>query len=89
MLMNGKLTADATSLDSSRTLRAVVEAPFLSSAERIETLYLAVLSRQPRPSEAAYLQRYLQQQTGDSENKQAYAEILWGLLNSPEFVLSK
>src|SRR5262249_42729308 len=39
MLMNGRLTADATSLESSRTLRAVVEAPFLRPEEKIETLY--------------------------------------------------
>src|SRR5204863_8053388 len=51
MLMNGRLTADATSLDISRTLRAVVEAPFLRPEEKIETLYLAVLSRRPRETE--------------------------------------
>jgi hypothetical protein len=89
MLMNGKLTADATSLDSSRTLRAVVEAPFLSPQEKIETLYLAVLSRLPRPTEVAYLQDYLQRQSRGDATNQAYSEIMWGLLNSPEFVLSK
>jgi len=89
MLMNGKLTADATSLDSSRTLRAVVEAPFLSPREKIEALYLAVLSRRPRQAEAAFLEEHVQRQPSGNATHQAYAEIMWGLLNSPEFVLSK
>jgi hypothetical protein len=89
MLMNGKLTAEATSLENSRTLRAVVEAPFLSTQEKIETLYLAVLSRRPRQSEARYLLDHLERRVGEWDEKTAYSEILWGLINSPEFVLSK
>ena len=89
MLMNGKLTADATSLDASRTLRAIVEAPFLGPEEKIETLYLAVLSRRPRQAEATYLLEHLKRQTDNQASKNAFAEIMWGLLNSPEFVLSR
>jgi hypothetical protein len=89
MLMNGKLTADATSLDSSRTLRAVVEAPFLGPEEKIETLYLAVLSRRPRPAEAKFLLEHVERQADNEAAKIALAEIMWGLLNSPEFVLSR
>lgn len=88
LLMNGKLTADATSLNDSRTLRAVVEAPFLSDREKIETLYLAVLSRRPRPTEVAFLEEHITRRAGEATDK-AYGEIMWGLLNSPEFVLSK
>ncbi len=87
MLMNGKLTADATSLDTSRTLRAVVEAPFLKQQEKIETLYLAALTRKPKPAELEFLLEHVHQ-AGDQE-QQAFAEIMWGLLNSPEFVLSR
>jgi hypothetical protein len=89
MLMNGKLTADATSLDSSRTLRAVVEAPFLSPQEKIETLFLAVLSRRPRPAESSFLLAHVERPANGEPGSPAYAEIMWGLLNSPEFVLSK
>jgi hypothetical protein len=89
MLMNGRLTADATSLETSRTLRAVVEAPFLRPEEKIETLFLAVLSRRPRDAEASFLLQHIDQQTKNSSEKNAYAEILWGLLNSPEFVLNR
>jgi hypothetical protein len=88
MLMNGKLTADATNLESSRTLRAVVEAPFLSADEKIATLYLAALTRRPTEDEMTYLLNHVRQQSGEAQ-KQAYAQILWGLINSPEFVLSR
>ncbi|HUY87218.1 MAG TPA: DUF1549 domain-containing protein [Pirellulales bacterium] len=89
MLMNGKLTADATNLDSSRTLRAVVEAPFLKPQDKIETLYLAALTRKPTKDELVFLLDFVRRQPGESERKQAFAQVLWGLLNSPEFVLSR
>lgn len=89
MLMNGKLTADATSLEASRTLRAVVEAPFLSNEQKIETLYLAAITRKPRAEELEFLKSHVASKTTDDERKQAYAEIMWGLLNGPEFVLSR
>ena len=89
MLMNGKLTADATSLDNSRTLRAVLEAPFLKTEEKLETLYLAALSRMPRAEETEYLLKYVASKPSEEERKEAFAEIFWGILNSPEFVLSR
>ncbi len=89
MLMNGKLTTDATNLDASRTLRAVVEAPFLSPAEKIEVLYLAALTRKPRPEESEFLLGLVKEQKTEAEQKTAYSQILWGLLNNPEFVLSR
>ena len=88
MLMNGKLTADATNLASSRTLRAVIESPFLPPEEKIETLYLAVLSRRPKQTETRYLLERLSAPDQDA-GEQTYREIMWGLLNSPEFVLSR
>jgi mono/diheme cytochrome c family protein len=89
MLMNGKLTADATSLDSSRTLRAVVEAPFFSPEQKIEVLYLAALTRKPRAEELQFLLDHVRQFKTEAEQKTAYSQIMWGLLNNPEFVLSR
>jgi hypothetical protein len=89
MLMNGQLTADATNLESSRTLRAVVDAPFLKPEDKIETLYLAALSRKPTESELVFLLDHYRRQPGEQERRQAFAQMLWGLLNSPEFVLSR
>ena len=50
-LMNGKVVAAATSLEISETLAAVADAPFVTPEERIETLYLATLSRKPETKE--------------------------------------
>jgi hypothetical protein len=89
MLMNGKLTADATSQDASRTLRAVVEAPFLGEEAKLEALYMATLSRKPSERELEYLRKHVEDRQETALQRQAYAEIMWGLLNSPEFVLSR
>jgi hypothetical protein len=40
-LMNGPVTAEATNLERSETLAALLDAPFMDTAERVETLYLA------------------------------------------------
>ena len=87
MVMNGKLTADATDLDKSRTLRAVVDAPFFSDEERIEALYLATLTRRPSAKELEFLLEHIGQQDDAKSRKQAFAEIMWSLLNSPEFTM--
>ena len=49
-LMNGPLIANVTSLETSVTLAAVAEAPYLDTQGRIETLFLAALSRRPCPA---------------------------------------
>jgi hypothetical protein len=87
MLMNGVVTAEATSLETSRTLRAVVDAPFLDDAEKIQTLFLATLTRPPSAIEASRLKEHIEKRAARGENGQAYAEILWALINSPEFML--
>lgn len=89
LMMNGTLVSRATDLDESRTLRAVVEAPFLKTDERIVTLYLAALTRPPRPNELETLRDLVKSRASEDERRKAYAEIFWALLNSPEFVLSR
>jgi len=89
MVMNGKLTADATSLEKSRTLRAVVDAPFLNPADKIETLYLAAFTRLPSEQEIGFLLKHVESQSSEESRGRAYEEVFWGMLNSPEFVLSR
>jgi hypothetical protein len=86
-LMNGKLVADATSLARSATIGAA-DAPFFDTAERIEILYLAALSRKPRPDESARLVRYVDQGGPSGDPKQALADVFWALLNSSEFLFN-
>jgi hypothetical protein len=72
-LMNGGMVGAATTPGSSRTLAAIVDLPGLTPAQRVEALYLAVLSRLPRPDEQ---QRALAHD---------YSDVLWALLNGIEF----
>ena len=88
LLMNGGLVTKATTLDESMTLRAVVDAPFLKDGDKLDTLFLAAYSRLPRPSERERMSKVVHAKPGDPEaERQAYANIFWALLNSPEFVL--
>lgn len=87
LLMNGKLVADATSLDS-KTLAAVVDSPFMDTGQRIETLFLATLTRKPRPEEKARLVSYVDSGGPKSDPKLALGDVFWALLNSGEFVLN-
>ena len=86
-LMNGKITADATDLKKSRTLKAVIDAPFLDLYEKVDTLFLSTLSRRPHGPEREKFINYIQEQPSDQEKAEAYSEIMWALINSPEFVL--
>jgi hypothetical protein len=91
-LMNGKLIADATSVQRSETLAALVDAPFLTTSARIEALYLATLSRRPTPREIERTTRFVEEATRDARSDTAYgnamADVFWALLNSSEFSLN-
>lgn len=89
LLMNGQLTAKATDLNESRTLRAVVDAPFLKTEQKLDTLYLAAFTRLPSDEERQFLLDHVRQYNDKQKQKEAFAEIFWSLLNSPEFVLSR
>jgi hypothetical protein len=83
MMMNGKLTEEATSPEKSATVAAVTESN-RPMARRIEELYLVTLSRKPRTEETRRLLDYAM----NRESKQTLRDILWSLLNSTEFVLN-
>jgi hypothetical protein len=87
-LMNGRFVADATSLDRSSTLAAVADAPFMTFEQKIETLYLATLSRLPRPEETQRLGAYVSAGGPRGEARAALGDVLWALLNSSEFILN-
>lgn len=87
-LMNGNLVAEATHLERGPTLAAVADAPFFDTAGRIEALYLATLSRKPRPEELRRLVKYVEAGGAAGEPKKALADVFWALLNSSEFFLN-
>ena len=84
-LMNGPIVAGATSLESGDTLAAVAEAPYLDTAGRVEELYLAALTRRPRPDESALLVGYVEKLDTPEARSRALADVFWAILNGPEF----
>jgi hypothetical protein len=84
-LMNGPLMANVTSPETSDTLAAVAEAPYLDTTGRIETLYLAALSRRPRNDELKRLVAYVERGGANKDQSKALGDVFWALLNSPEF----
>jgi hypothetical protein len=87
-LMNGRFVTDATHLERSEVLAAVIDAPFLDNAQRIETLFLAALTRKPRPEESERMTKYVAAGGAKGEARAALADVFWVLLNSSEFMLN-
>jgi YHS domain-containing protein/mono/diheme cytochrome c family protein len=54
-------------------------------ARAVEALYLAALSRRPTAAEATFMTDYVKLQ---DDRQTAYADILWALLKSSEFVMN-
>ncbi len=84
-MMNGRLSADLTDPKNNPTLSAAADAPFLDTAGKLETLYLAVLGRKPSEKTAARLIEYVDGGGPDKDSRKALADVFWALLNSTEF----
>jgi hypothetical protein len=87
-LMNGKVVAGLTDPEKSEMLAAIANAPFLDTERRVETLFLATFSRRPRADEKEKLVAYVNKGGASGDSKKALADVLWTLLNSPEFLLN-
>ncbi len=86
-LMNGALTAEASDPARGGLLKAL-EAPIFDDRERVEALFLSVLSREPTDVEAERLVQYVSQGGETGDRRQALGDLLWAMLNSPEFILN-
>jgi hypothetical protein len=86
-LMNNEFIADRTSLKKNRTLATLAEQR-TSTARKVESLYLVVLSRKPRPEESGRFVKYVDSGGSTHDSKKALADVFWVLLNSPEFLLN-
>ena len=87
-MMNGSYMEGATNPETSQVLGAIVKAPFLDTPGRIETLYLATLTRRPRPDEMAVLVPFVERRKTPDEQSKALGDIFWAILNGPEFHLN-
>ena len=87
LLMNGALTANISSHDSSSLLGAL-DAPFMADDDRIEALFLATLARRPDAGEQATCAETLRECKSAKERQQATSDLLWALVNSTEFAFN-
>ncbi len=84
-LMNGEFLDRATSPATGELLGAVAGAPYLDTAGRVEILYLAALTRRPRPVERARVVEYIDRHSTPADRDKALADAFWAVLNGPEF----
>jgi hypothetical protein len=88
-MMNGDFIGDATSLEDSQTLKAVIEFPGMTDSQRLQTVFLASLSRQPTIPELQRFEKYLAAATeGNNPKAEALSDVFWALLNCSEFLLN-
>jgi hypothetical protein len=85
--MNNEFIAGRTSVPRNRTLATLAEQR-TSTARKVESLYLVVLSRPPRPEEGERFVKYVDAGGATGDPKAALADVFWVLLNSPEFILN-
>jgi Protein of unknown function (DUF1553)/Protein of unknown function (DUF1549) len=84
-LMNSSFARGRTSLTENRALATIADAARMSTARRIEELYLLVLARRPRAEEKERLVKYVNRGGATDDPRQALADVFWALLNSAEF----
>ncbi len=88
-MMNGALVSRAVAhsveADAVHYL-STVDYP-ANKARAVDTLYVLVLSRQPRPEEIERVIRYVDRVPSNERGK-ALGDVLWALLNSAEFMLN-
>jgi hypothetical protein len=82
-IMNGP-EITASTAPNQIGLLASLEAPFFTDADRIETLFLATLSRMPRADEAKPLASQLATATTSEQRRALMGDLLWVLLNTAE-----
>jgi hypothetical protein len=82
-LMNGKAMAERLRPENNVSLGTLIRVSN-PTEKKLETLFLMVLSRLPRPEESARLVRYIE--SGDQ--RRTIPDVYWALLNSAEFMLN-
>ncbi len=86
-LINGGEIGEASDPDRSRLLSAL-QAPIFNDQQRIESLFLATLSRPPSDAEREHFVDYVSRGGANDNKQKALGDVLWALLNSAEFSLN-
>ena len=87
MMINGSMVNDSVNHEERGSFIKYVLGKWRDPIERMEYIYLNVLSRLPTAKEKTYFQRYLERSLY-SNKKLAYEDLYWVLLNSAEFSLN-
>ena len=95
-LLHGDFLNKYTDGDQGPMVVAVSSIPFLDQRQKVETLYLAALARNPTTEESSIALEHLQSNSNNpSESKESeiataekLGDLLLALLNSPEFMLN-
>ena len=86
-LLNGAELAEASDPQRGGFLQAL-EAPFLTNQQRLETLFLATVTRTPTEKEQQLFLAHLEKEASPQWRRRAIGDVLWALLNSAEFAMN-
>ena len=87
MMINGDMVNDSASHEEHGSFVNYVLGKWREPADRLEYIYLNVLSRLPTAKEKTYFQRYMERSLYRNKDL-AYEDLYWVLLNSAEFSLN-
>lgn len=87
MMINGPMVNDSADTKARGSFLNYILDKWRAPGERLERIYLNVLSRRPNSKEKAYFKRYLDRSLYRNKDL-AYSDIYWALLNSAEFALN-
>ena len=87
MMINGDMVNDSASHEERGSFVNYVLQKWREPADRLEYIYLNVLSRLPTAKEKTYFQRYMERSLYRNKDF-AYEDLYWVLLNSAEFSLN-
>ena len=82
-LLNGADLAEATTAERGPLLLAL-DTPLFAEGDRLETMFLATITRQPTDHEREVFLKHIASRS-PSEKGKAWSDALWALLNTAEF----
>ena len=87
MMINGAMVNDSADTKARGSFLNYILDKWRAPGDRLERIYLNVLSRPPNSKERAYFKRYLDRSLYRNKDL-AYGDLYWALLNSAEFSLN-